>query len=428
MNVLILNAGSSSLRFQIVMTDLDLLSRDADYRLAHGTVERIGGHGVFTLQAEGQPPTREDAPLRDHRAAIEKVLGWVISPDSGIEDINTVADLHAVGHRVVHGGQRFRESVRIDEEVLSAIEDCIELAPLHNPANIRGVRAVQELLGPAIPQVAVFDTAFHTTMPESAYLYALPYHYYRRLAVRRYGFHGTSHRYVAYRYRHMLNKPREKVNIVTLHLGNGCSACAVQEGNSIDTSMGFTPLEGLVMGTRCGDLDPSLVEYISFKEGMTMAEVDTVLNKHSGLLGISGLTGDMRDLLSEVAENGDRRARLAIEVFCNRVRKYIGAYVAHLRNAEAIVFAGGIGENSASIRTQICDGLQCLGLVLDPERNEAVLNGDAGCITTADSNLAAYVIPTNEELMIARDTVRVLLRESDELEARRGTHSKGAAP
>jgi acetate kinase len=255
----------------------------------------------------------------------------------------------------------------------------------------------------------------------------LPYHYYRRLAVRRYGFHGTSHRYVAYRYRHMLNKPREKVNIVTLHLGNGCSACAIQEGHSIDTSMGFTPLEGLVMGTRCGDLDPSLVEYIAFKEGMTMAEVATVLNKHSGLLGISGLTGDMRDLLSEVAENGDRRARLAIEVFCNRVRKYIGAYVAHLRNAEAIVFAGGIGENAASIRKQICDGLQCLGLVLDPERNEAVLNGDAGCITTADSRLAAYVIPTNEELMIARDTVRVLLRESGS-KPTGGTHSKGAIP
>jgi len=408
MNVLILNAGSSSLRFQVIETDLDLMSRDEDRRLAEGTLERIGGHALYTLRAEGRPPSREDGPLRDHRAAIEKVLHWVVSPDSGIDSIGAVSDIHAVGHRVVHGGQRFREAVRVDDEVLSAIEDCIELAPLHNPANIKGIRAVRELLGSDVPQVAVFDTAFHATMPESSYLYALPYHYYRRLEVRRYGFHGTSHRYVVYRYGQLLDLPSEQIDIITLHLGNGCSACAVRKGRSFDTSMGFTPLEGLVMGTRCGDLDPSLVEHIAYKDGLTLAEVGAVLNKHSGLLGISGLTEDMRDLLAEVAENDDRRARLAIEVFCDRVRKYIGAYFVRLEGADAIVFTGGIGENAAPIRARICEGLKCLGLMLDPERNQATTGGASGCITTPESRLAAYVIPTDEELLIARDTVRVL--------------------
>jgi acetate kinase len=284
---------------------------------------------------------------------------------------------------------------------------------LHNPANIRGIRALSELLGPAIPQVAVFDTAFHATMPETAYLYALPYHYYRRLQVRRYGFHGTSHRYVAYRYRQLLDVPTEEVNIITLHLGNGCSACAIQGGQSVDTTMGFTPLSGLVMGTRCGDIDPSLVEYIAYKEGMTMAEVDAVFNKQSGLLGISGLTGDMRDLQAEVAENGDRRARLAIDVFCDRARKYIGSYAVQLRNAKAIVFSGGIGENSPSIRAQICEGLQCLGLDLDAQLNNEMGPGKMGRISTPDSRLAAYVIPTNEELMIARDTAQVLIAKTN---------------
>lgn len=411
MNVLVLNAGSSSLRFQIIRTDPELMARDSDRRLAHGSVERIGGHALCSLQAVGRPAVKQDAPLRDHRAAIEKILGWVMSPDSGIEDINSTADVHAVGHRVVHGGQRFRRSVRVDDEVLAAIEDCIDLAPLHNPANVRGIRAVRALLGPGIPQVAVFDTAFHATMPESSYLYALPYHYYRRLHVRRYGFHGTSHRYVAYRYRHLLGKPRESVNIITLHLGNGSSACAIRGGNSVDTSMGFTPLEGLVMGTRCGDLDPSLVEYIAAKDGVSLAEVDAVLNRQSGLLGVSGLTGDMRDLLAEVEENGDRRARLAIDLFCERVRKYVGAYYVKLGGPEALVFTGGIGENAAAVRAQVCAGLECLGLTLDPARNAELVDGKTGCLTTPESRLAAWVIPTDEELLIARDTARVLLAE-----------------
>ena len=409
MNVLILNAGSSSLRFQVIETDLERMRSDTDQRLAQGTVERIGGRAVLTLQSEGDPPIKLEAPLRDHRGAIERVLSWVISPDSGIEEITSFSDIHAVGHRVVHGGQDFRASVRIDDGVLAAIEECIELAPLHNPANIQGIRAAREMLGGGLPQVAVFDTAFHASMPEPAYLYALPYHYYRRLKVRRYGFHGTSHRYVAYRYRHLVNKPEAEVNIITLHLGNGCSACAIQGGKSVDTSMGFTPLEGLVMGTRCGDIDPSLVEFIGFKDGLTISEVDAVLNKQSGLLGISGLTGDMRDLLAEVAENGDRRSQLAIDLFCNRVRKYIGAYFVQMDAVDAVVFTGGIGENAASIRAQICRGLERIGLNLDSGLNESASDGQAAEITTAESRLAAFVIPTNEELLIARDTARVLL-------------------
>ena len=408
MNILILNAGSSTLKFQIIETDPDLMKADRDRRLAHGVVERIGGRAVITLQAEQHPKTKQEAPLRDHRAAIEFVLNWVVSPSSDIDDINALSDIHAVGHRVVHGGQEFSASVRIDDKVLAAIEDGIELAPLHNSANLQGIRAARELLGTGIPQVAVFDTAFHATIPESAYLYALPYHYYRRMKVRRYGFHGTSHRYVAYRYRKLADKPREDVNIITLHLGNGCSACAIQAGNSIDTSMGFTPLEGLVMGTRSGDLDPSLVEYIAYKDGLSMSEVNALLNKQSGLLGISGLTGDMRDLLAEVAENGDRRSRIAIEVFCNRARKYIGAYAVQLEQLDAVVFTGGIGENSAEIRGRICRGLERIGLTVDAPRNESLGGGRAGVFSTPGSPVAAWVIPTNEELLIARDTARVL--------------------
>ncbi len=409
MNILVLNAGSSSLRFQIIQTDLERMGADEDRYCAFGEVERIGGRGVITTSAKDRPTSKREAPLRNHRAAIEIVLNWVVSSESGIDEINALFDIHAVGHRVVHGGQYFRASVRIDDEVLARIEECIELAPLHNPANIQGIRAVREFLGASVPQIAVFDTAFHATMPESAYLYALPYHYYRRLEVRRYGFHGTSHRYVAYRYRKLTGKPRDQVHIISFHLGNGCSACAIQAGASVDTSMGFTPLEGLVMGTRCGDLDPSLVEYIAFKDGLSVTEVGAVLNKQSGLLGISGLTGDMRDLLADVAENGDRRAQLAIDIFCNRVRKYIGAYFAHMERVDALVFTGGIGENAATVRTQICRGLERLGLELDPQRNAECIGGRTGVISKDHCSLAAYVVPTNEELLIARDTARLLL-------------------
>jgi acetate kinase len=408
MNVLVLNCGSSSLKFQIIETDLKIIAKDADRRLASGIIERIGSHALITFHAEGQPKTKLDAPLRDHRAAIDVVLRWIISPDSNINHINSFTDIHAVGHRVVHGGEKFKLSVKINKEVIEGLEDCIELAPLHNPANIKGIRAALELLGEGVPQVAVFDTAFHSTMPETSYLYGIPYQLYRRHKIRRYGFHGTSHRYVAYRYRQMRDLKQDEVNIITLHLGNGCSACAIKNGASYDTSMGFTPLEGLLMGTRSGDMDPSIIEFLSHKEGMNLSEIDTLLNKQSGLLGLSGLTGDMRELLEEDAENQDRRARLAIDIFCQRVKKYCGAYVAVMGGADAIVFTGGIGENSPVIRERICSGLESLGLAIDVNKNSRLHSGLSGEITKNNSKLKAYVIPTNEELLIARDTVRVI--------------------
>jgi len=408
MNVLVLNCGSSSVKFQIVETDLNLIAGDTDRRLARGAIERVGSLALITLESGGGQKILEDAPIRDHRAAIDRILRFIVSPEAGIPGIRSLSDLHAVGHRIVHGGERFKRSVLIDGEVIAGIEECIELAPLHNPANLRGVRAASDVLGAGIPQVAVFDTAFHATMQESAFLYGIPYSLYRRHKIRRYGFHGTSHRYVAYRYRTLRGIPRDRVNLITLHLGQGCSACAIRGGASVDTSMGFTPLEGLLMGTRSGDLDPSILEYLAHKEGMELSEIATLLNKQSGLLGVSGLTGDMRELLAEEADNGDRRARLAITIFCQRVKKYIGAYHAAYPGTEAIVFTGGIGENSAVIRERIGAGLDHLGLALDRDRNRAVASGDAARVSAEGSPIEAWVIPTNEELLIARDTVRVV--------------------
>lgn len=398
------------MRFQIVETDLEMIEKDSDRRLARGIVERVGSHALIKLEAEGQRVLHEDAPLRDHRAAIDRILRWIIAPESTIDSVASFADLHAVGHRVVHGGERFRSSVLLDADVVREIEECSDLAPLHNPANLKGIRATRDLLGPGTPQVAVFDTSFHATMPADSYLYGIPYQLYRRHGIRRYGFHGTSHRYVAFRYRQLMGIPREAVNIITLHLGNGCSACAIRNGESVDTSMGFTPLEGLLMGTRSGDLDPSIHEFLAHKEGMSLAEIDSLLNKQSGLLGISGLTSDMRELLLEEHENEDRRAGLAIEIFCRRARKYVGAYLAEMGGADAVVFTAGIGENSPEIRRRICQGLEWMGLELDPERNEALHDGSGGEISRDGSRLRAFVIPTNEELLIARDTVRVLGR------------------
>lgn len=410
MNILILNCGSSTVKFQLIATDLELIEQNADRHLARGTIERIGGEAVVALQVEGQQEQRSTAPLRDIRAAVDFIARWASSAEAGIKEITSIADIQAVGHRVVHGGERFTQSVLITDEVIRGLEDCIDLAPLHNPANIKGITAARALFGEGLPQVAVFDTAFHQTLPDHAFLYALPYQLYRRYRVRRYGFHGTSHRYVAYRYRQIRHIPRDQVNIITLHLGNGCSAAAIRNGNSIDTSMGLTPLEGLVMGTRCGDIDPAIIDFIATKEGLSSGEVETLLNKQSGLLGISGLTSDMRELLAEAREENDRRARLAIEIFCYRVRKYIGAYLAAMNGAEAIVFTGGVGENSWEIRSRICDGLQWLGLELDEELNRTHANGEESLISTASSRLAAYVIPTDEELLIARDTVRCVLQ------------------
>jgi acetate kinase len=410
MNILILNCGSSSVKFQIIVTDLESIEQNADRHLARGHIERIGGEAVVTLQVEGQKEQRSTATLRDIRAAVDFIVRWASSQESGVDEIKSIADIQAIGHRVVHGAERFTQSVLITDEVIRGLEECIDLAPLHNPANIKGIIAARALFGEGLPQVAVFDTAFHQTLPDHAFLYALPYQLYRRYRVRRYGFHGTSHRYVAYRYRQLQGIARDQTNIITLHLGNGCSAAAIRNGNSIDTSMGLTPLEGLVMGTRCGDVDPAIIDFIATKEGLSSGEVETLLNKQSGLLGISGLTSDMRELLAEASEENDRRARLAIEIFCYRARKYIGAYLAAMNGADAVVFTGGIGENSWEVRSRICDGLQWLGLELDEDRNRAHAAGREGSISTKNSRLAAYVIPTDEELLIARDTVRCVLR------------------
>lgn len=409
MNVLVLNAGSSSLKFQLIRTEPDLMTDDADVRLARGAIERIGGHAILTFSREGEPEAhRETAPIRDQKAALDRVLAWLLQPPGGGPLLASLGEIGAVGHRVVHGGETFRRSVLIDEEVRRQIEDMIELAPLHNPHNLRAIHAARTVLGDGVPQAAVFDTSFHHTLPDHAYLYAIPYSLYRRHRVRRYGFHGTSHRYVAYRYRRLTGIAREDTRLVTLHLGNGCSACAIVGGDSVDTSMGFTPLEGLVMGTRSGDLDPAILDYVAAKEGMTLDEVHSLLNKHSGLLGISGLTHDMRELLAEAAENDDRRARLAIQIFAYRARKYVGAYLAAIGGADAIVFTGGIGENSPEVRAAICDGLDWLGLELDAEANRDARGGAERRISSPGARLGAWVIPTDEELLIARDTVRLV--------------------
>jgi acetate kinase len=411
MNVLVLNCGSSSVKFRLIATDLDRIAQNADRRLAKGTIERIGGEAIIHLQVEGHDEQRSTSSLRDINAAVDFIARWAASPESGIEEIKSIADIQAVGHRVVHGGERFKQSVLITDEVVRAVEDCIDLAPLHNPANLTGISATRKLFGEGLPQVAVFDTAFHQTLPDHAFLYALPYQLYRRYRLRRYGFHGISHRYVAYRYRVMRNIAREATNIITLHLGNGCSATAISAGNSIDTSMGLTPLEGLVMGTRSGDLDPAIIEFIAAKEGLSTREIETLMNKHSGLLGISGLTSDMRELLAEAREENDRRSELAIEIFCYRARKYIGAYLAAMNGADAVVFTGGIGENSPEVRARICDGLQWIGLELDEELNRSHTGGREGLISREGSRPSVYVIPTDEELLIARDTVRCVFKE-----------------
>ncbi|MGA3195751.1 MAG: acetate kinase [Terriglobales bacterium] len=410
MNVLVLNAGSSSLKFQVIATDMDRIRDHKDDRICQGEVEGMGGEAIIKFRYRDAPSQTLTASLRDIASALDYLVRYIASDRSGVTEIKSTADFNAVGHRVVHGGEMFKESALIDDKVLKGIEDCIDLAPLHNPTNIHGILAARELFGKDMPQVAVFDTAFHSAIPEEAYLYALPYHLYRRHRIRRYGFHGTSFRYVAFRYRAVRGLTREQTNIIALHLGNGCSAAAIKGGVSVDTSMGMTPLEGLVMGTRSGDLDPAIVGVIVRKEGISSSEVDTLLNTQSGLLGISGLTNDMRELQSELKEHDDRRVRLAIEIFCYRARKYIGAYLAAMGGADAIVFTGGIGENSPDVRARICAGMGWAGIRVDAQKNaEAV--GREEKISAEDSKLLVYAIPTDEELLIARDTVRVILGE-----------------
>jgi acetate kinase len=410
MNVLVLNSGSSSLKFQIIATDLEQIKQHKDDRICRGEVEGIGGEALVKIQHRQEPARSLTTPLHDIDAALDYLVRYIASESSGITEIKSTADVHAVGHRVVHGGELFKESTLIDDRVLKGIEDCIDLAPLHNPDNVKGILSARELFGREVPQVAVFDTAFHQSIPEHAYRYAIPYHLYEQHRIRRYGFHGTSHRYVAFRYRTLRNLTREQTNIITLHLGNGCSAAAIKAGNSIDTSMGMTPLEGLVMGTRSGDLDPAVVGFIARKEGLSSSEVDTLLNTKSGLLGISRVTNDMRKLQAELKENDDSRIRLAINIFCYRARKYIGSFLAAMGGADAVVFTGGIGENSADVRARICAGMEWAGLHLDTAKNQETV-GREGLISAEDSKLLAYAIPTDEELLIARDTVRVIKGE-----------------
>ena len=406
MNILVLNCGSSSVKFQIIATDEARAARNRDECLAKGVVERIGSLALISFEVNGRPPLKEDAPIRDYREAVKRIAEWLESPQSQIQGIRSLSDIHAIGHRVVHGGEKFKSSIIIDKAVEDGISDCIDLAPLHNPANLKGIRAAREIFGPTVLQVAVFDTAFHSTMPEISYLYPIPYHFYRRLKIRRYGFHGISHQYIAMRYQSLAGVSPQETDIISLHLGNGSSVCAIKGGKSFDTSMGFTPLEGLAMGTRSGDIDPSIIEYISHKEGMSITDIVAMLNRESGLLGISGITSDMRELLDEEKESHDRRAHLAIDIFCLRARHYIGAYLAEMGGAKAVIFTGGIGANSPQIRERICAGLEPLGLSLDSRKNSAE-SSEERLISASESRIEAYVIAANEELVIARDVCRL---------------------
>ncbi|MBN2320651.1 MAG: acetate kinase [Acidobacteria bacterium] len=399
MKVLVINCGSSSLRFQL----LDIRRVEADEKLlVKGLIQRIGEgeSSASCTTADGRSFNLEEN-VPDHKRAIEEVFNLLLKSGT----LRSAAEIEGIGHRMVHGGEHFRESALIDAEVENAIEECCELAPLHNPHNLNGYRAARELL-PEVPQVAVFDTAFHATLPERAYLYAIPYETYTKDKVRRFGFHGTSHRFVSERFAHIQNDPERSRKIITCHLGNGCSMSAVDGGESVDTSMGFTPIEGLVMGTRPGDVDPGVLMYLLNRYDSDVAKLDALLNKQSGLLGLSGSSNDMRDLIQK-REGGDRRAGLAVEIFCYRVRKYIGSYMAALGGADAVIFTGGIGENAVEIRAEICEGLQSLGISLDPDKNRATLGVEAE-ISIPASPCKVWVIPTNEELLIARDTVRCI--------------------
>ena len=401
MKVLVLNCGSSSVKFQLIEAGRD---PERDRALAKGLVEDTGGTAILHYEAEGKKPIRDAIGGFQHRTAVEKALAMLTDAETGI--LPHKEEIGAVGHRVVHGGERFKASVPIDEDVVEGIEACIALAPLHNPANLQGYRAAKAVL-PDAPQVAVFDTSFHQTMPPEAYLYALPYDQYRRFGIRRFGFHGTSHRFVSGRAAQLLGREDDPdLRLITCHLGNGASVCAIRGGRSVDTSMGFTPLEGLVMGTRCGDLDPAALLYIMGREELGSAEASALMNKRSGLLGLSGISHDMRTLL-EAEEKGDERAHLAIEVFCYRLRKYVAAYVGALGGLDALVFAGGIGENSPPVRKRVLHGLDAVGLTLEEGRNEAA-EGTEAEISPEGARSSVWVIPTNEELLIARDAFRIV--------------------
>ena len=395
MNVLVINCGSSSLKYQ-------LINSDSEEVLAKGLCERIGIDGRLVYQKEGLDKEITEAPMPTHKEAIQMVLDALVNPKTGA--VKSLAEIDAVGHRVVHGGEKFSDSVVITEEVIAQVEECNDLAPLHNPANIIGIRACQALM-PNVPMVGVFDTAFHQTMPEKAYLYGLPYEYYEKYKVRRYGFHGTSHSFVSKKAAEVAGKPYEDLKIIVCHLGNGASLSAVKNGKSVDTSMGLTPLEGLIMGTRSGDMDPAIMEYIAKKENLDIAGVMNVLNKKSGVLGLSGVSSDFRDL-EEAAAAGNDRAEKALKAYNYRVVKYIGAYVAAMDGVDVIAFTAGLGENGKSTRKAICDHLSYLGIKIDDEANS--IRGKDVVISTPDSKVQVMVIPTNEELAIARETLALV--------------------
>ena len=392
MNVLVINCGSSSLKYQVI-------NSESEQVLAKGLCERIGIDGRLVYQPAGGEKEITDAPMPTHKEAVQMVLDALVNEKTGA--LKSLSEIGAVGHRVVHGGEKFTTSCLITEEVIKVVEECNDLAPLHNPANIIGIRACQALM-PGVPMVAVFDTAFHQTMPAKALMYGVPYECYENYKVRKYGFHGTSHSYVSKRVAEVDGSDYNSTKTIVCHLGNGSSICAVENGKSVDTSMGLSPLEGLIMGTRSGDIDPSAVEFIANKEGLDFAGVMNLLNKKSGVDGISGISSDFRDLKAAMDE-GNERATLAINMFCYRVAKYVGSYVAAMNGVDIIAFTAGIGENSGWLREMVCDYLGYLGVKLDAEANKVA--GEEQLISTADSKVKVYVIPTNEELAIARETV-----------------------
>lgn len=395
MNIFVLNCGSSSVKYK-------LYAMEHEEVLAEGRVERIGQeNAVITHQSSGKEKVSKTMPILEHTVAIQESLNFLTHPEHGI--IKSVSEIDAVGHRVVHGGESFSDSVLINERTKLILDSLAELAPLHNPANVTGIRAAEKIM-PLVPQVAVFDTAFHSTIPPEGYLYAIPYSVYQRHKVRRYGFHGTSHKYVSQRVAEMMDKNIEDLKIVSCHLGNGASIAAVAQGKSIDTSMGFTPLEGLMMGTRSGDIDPGAVFYIMKKENLSLHEIDSMLNKHSGLYGIAGVS-DMRDIEKGMAE-GDKLTKVAFDLYEYRIRKYIGAYIAAMNGVDAIVFTAGIGENTPSLRTALCKNLSYLGIEINEDENKK--RGQDLEISTPNSKVKIFVIPTDEELVIARDTAAIV--------------------
>jgi acetate kinase len=399
MNILVINTGSSSLKYQ-------LINMSNESVLAKGVCDRIGlEHSFLKHTKVGSDSVVIEKDLYNHKVAIQEVISALTHEKHGV--IKSMSEISAVGHRIVHGGEKFKESVIIDEDVINVIRECVELAPLHNPSNIIGIEACKHIM-PNVPMVAVFDTAFHQTMPRHAYIYALPYEIYEKYKLRRYGFHGTSHKYVTERAAKMLGKPVDSLKIITCHLGNGASICAVKYGKSIETSMGFTPLQGLCMGTRSGTIDPAVITFLMEKEKMTVKDVSDFLNKKSGVLGISGVSSDFRDI-EEAAKNGDDRAKLSLEIFCYRVKRFIGDYAAIMNGVDAVVFTAGIGENNGYVREEILRDMDFLGIKIDLEKN--LTKGQEIDISTPDATVKTLVIPTNEELEIARETIRLVKLE-----------------